>query len=244
MLENRKGQQVPQVTFKVFNNGEWTDVTTDYLFKGKNVVLFALPGAYTPTCSSTHLPRYNELAPIFKANGVDNIICLSVNDTFVMNAWAKDQHSDHITLIPDGNGDFSEKMGLLVDKSAIGFGKRTWRYSMYVEDGTIKQMFIEPEQDGDPFEVSDADTMLKYLYPNAEKPSRVTIFTRKGCPHCARAKSLLSDNSMHYEEITIGPEVTQSTLQAVANTTATPQVFIDGKLVGGADDLEKWVNSR
>jgi glutathione-dependent peroxiredoxin len=244
MLENKEGQTVPNVTFKVFNNGEWTDVTTDYLFKGKNVVLFALPGAYTPTCSSTHLPRYNELAPVLKANGVDNIICLSVNDTFVMNAWARDQHSDNITLIPDGNGEFSEKMGLLVDKTAIGFGKRTWRYSMYVEDGNIKKMFIEPEQDGDPFEVSDADTMLNYLYPNAEKPSRVTVFTRVGCPHCARAKSLLSDNSLSYEEITIGPEVTQSTLQAVANTTATPQVFIDGTLVGGADELEKWVNSR
>ena len=112
MLTNREGQKVPNVTFRTRVDNDWRDVTTDELFKGKTVVVFALPGAFTPTCSSTHLPRYNELAPVFNANGVDDIICLSVNDAFVMNAWRQDQEAENITLIPDGNGEFSAGMDL------------------------------------------------------------------------------------------------------------------------------------
>ena len=123
MLQTKEGQRVPDVTFRVRAANEWKNVTTADLFKGKTVVVFSLPGAFTPTCSSTHLPRYNELAPAFFANGVDSILCVSVNDTFVMNEWAKDQEADHITLVPDGNGEFTERLGLLVDKSDIGFGK-------------------------------------------------------------------------------------------------------------------------
>ena len=140
MLQTKEGQTVPQVVFHTRQGNDWVDVTSDQLFKGKTVILFALPGAFTPTCSSTHLPRYNELAPIFADNGVDDIICLSVNDTFVMNAWAEDQKAEKITFIPDGNGEFSEAMGMLVDKSDIGFGKRSWRYSMLVKDGVIEKM--------------------------------------------------------------------------------------------------------
>src|SRR5436189_1081743 len=121
-LPNREGQTVPDVTFRIRRNGEWATVTTDDLFAGKNVIVFSLPGAFTPTCSSTHLPRYNELAPTFFANGVDAIICVSVNDAFVMNEWAADQEADNISLIPDGNGEFTEGMGMLVDKSELGFG--------------------------------------------------------------------------------------------------------------------------
>ena len=126
----------------------------------------------------SHLPRYDQLAPLFKENGVDDIICLSVNDTFVMNAWEKDLNVKNINLIPDGNGDFSEGMGMLVDKSNLGFGKRSWRYSMYVEDGVIKKMFIEDDVPGDPFKVSDADTMKNLLNSNAKEPPVVTIFTK------------------------------------------------------------------
>src|SRR5499427_4350978 len=127
MLENREGQKIPQVTFRTRRGGDWKNVTTDDVFKGKTVVVFSLPGAFTPPCSSTHLPRYNELAPAFFANGVDAIVCVSVNDTFVMNEWAKDQESGNIVLIPDGNGEFTEGMGMLVDKADLGFGKRSWR---------------------------------------------------------------------------------------------------------------------
>ena len=158
--------RVPEVTFKTRVRDEsvegpnpfrWQDRTTHDIFAGKKVVVFSLPGAFTPTCSSSHLPRYDELYEQFKAEGIDEIVCVSVNDAFVMDAWAKDQESENITLIPDGNGEFSEKLGFLVDKSDLGFGKRSWRYSMLVRDKKIEKMFIEPEKDGDPFEVSDAD---------------------------------------------------------------------------------------
>ena len=146
MLQNREGQRVPDVTFRIRANNDWKNVTTDDLFDGKTVVVFSLPGAFTPTCSSTHLPRYNELAPAFFANGVDSIVCVSVNDAFVMNEWAKDQECANVILVPDGNGEFTAGMGMLVDKSDLGFGKRSWRYSMLVKDGVVQKMFIEPRE--------------------------------------------------------------------------------------------------
>jgi len=242
MLENKEGQKVPSVVFKTRQGDTWVDVSSDELFSGKTVVVFALPGAFTPTCSSTHLPRYNELAPVFFNEGVDTIICLSVNDTFVMNAWSADQHAENITFIPDGNGEFSAGMGMLVEKNDLGFGKRSWRYSMLVKDGTIEKMFIEPNKPGDPFEVSDADTMLDYINPSAIMPKRVTLFSKPGCPHCARAKKALTDRKMKYEEIILGSNgVSYSTLTAVSGQGTTPQVFVDGVHVGTADDLEKWL---
>ena len=141
-LQNKEGQNIPNVTFHTRQNNDWVDVTTDELFNAKTVVVFALPGAFTPTCSSAHVPRYNQLLPAFKANGVDDVICISVNDTFVMNEWQEDQGAMDITFIPDGNGEFSEGMGMLVDKSDLGFGKRSWRYSMLVKDGVVEKMFI------------------------------------------------------------------------------------------------------
>src|SRR6056300_2045032 len=125
-MNSMVGQRVPSATFKTRQNGEFVDVTSEQIFNGRTVVVFSLPGAFTPTCSSTHLPRYNELAPAFFQNGVDEIVCLSVNDAFVMNEWAKDQESENILLLPDGNGEFSEKLGMLVDKTDLGFGKRSW----------------------------------------------------------------------------------------------------------------------
>jgi len=237
MLDNKQGQQVPQVTFKTRANDQWLDVTSAELFATKTVIVFSLPGAFTPTCSSTHLPRYNELAAVFKQNGVDDIVCMSVNDTFVMNAWLSDQDAENITVIPDGNGEFTEKMGMLVDKSAIGFGKRSWRYAMLVKDGVIDQMFIEPEKDGDPFEVSDADTMLNYINSDAQAPADVSLFTKPGCPFCAKAKELLTAQGYGYEEIVVGRDVTLLSLRAVSGSTTVPQVFIAGQHIGGSDDL-------
>lgn len=242
MLENKEGQAIPQVTFRTRQGDQWVDVTSNDLFSNKTVVVFALPGAFTPTCSSTHLPRYNELAPVFSAEGVDNIICLSVNDTFVMNSWAADQNAENITFIPDGNGEFSDGMGMLVGKNDIGFGNRSWRYSMLVKDGIIEKMFIEEDVPGDPFEVSDADTMLNHINPNASLPKRVTLFSKPGCPHCLRAKKALTDNRYKYEEIILGNKgITYSSLAAVTGAGTVPQVFIDGEHIGSADDLEKWL---
>ncbi len=167
---------VPQAHFKTRvrnealggpNPFEWQERTSDDVFKGKKVVLFSLPGAFTPTCSTSHLPRYEALYDEFSRLGVDAVVCLSVNDAFVMYQWGLSQKADKVSLLPDGNGEFTRKMGMLVDKANLGFGMRSWRYSMYVVDGEIEKMFVEdgymdnsPE---DPFTVSDADTMLAHL---------------------------------------------------------------------------------
>lgn len=240
MFTNREGQSVPQVAFRTRAHGEWRTVSTDELFKGRTVVVFSLPGAFTPTCSSTHLPRYNELAPAFRANGVDEIVCLSVNDGFVMSEWAKDQEAANVRLIPDGNGEFTEKMGMLVDKADLGFGKRSWRYSMLVKDGVIRKMFIEPLKAGDPFEVSDADTMLDYVNPQAKKPDQVAILTREGCSFCAKAKALLTERGYDYAEIPLEHKVRTRVVGAIAGAQTVPQVFINGALIGGWEELERW----
>lgn len=168
--------KVPQVTFKTRVRDEsvegpnpfrWQDVTSDDIFAGKKVVVFALPGAFTPTCSSTHLPGYEERYEELLAEGVDEIYCLSVNDAFTMFQWGIHQGVEKVKLLPDGSADFTRLMGMLVRKDNLGFGARSWRYSMLVEDGEVKKVFseagIEDNCPSDPFEVSDVNTMLDYL---------------------------------------------------------------------------------
>lgn len=237
-LPNREGERVPNATFNVRVGNDWQQITNDHLFKGKKVVVFSLPGAFTPTCSSTHLPRYNELAPAFRAHGVDDIICISVNDTFVMNEWAKDQECENLTLLPDGNGEFTAGMGMLVDKQNLGFGKRSWRYSMLVNDGVVEKMFIEPEVEGDPFEVSDADTMLDYIAPNAKKPDQVVVLSKPGCPFCAEAKEVLKSKGYEFIEIPLENKNRGAILGALSGRMTAPQVFMNGKLIGGLDELK------
>ena len=167
---------VPNVTFKTRVRDEsvegpnpfrWQDVTSNEIFKGKRVVLFALPGAFTPTCSSTHLPRFEELYGEFKAAGVDEIYCLSVNDAFVMYQWGQYQGTKNVKLLPDGSGEFTRKMGMLVHKDNLGFGMRSWRYSAFIDNGEVKKLFSEEGYsdncENDPFEVSDADTMMNFV---------------------------------------------------------------------------------
>lgn len=171
-----ENQQVPDVTFKTRVRDEsiggenpyrWQDVTSDEIFKGKRVVVFALPGAFTPTCSSTHVPGYEEKYDAIKETGIDEIYCVSVNDAFVMFQWAKNLGIEKVHMLPDGCGDFTKGMEMLVEKNNLGFGLRSWRYSMVVNDGIIEKMFVEEGHsdncESDPFEVSDADTMLAYL---------------------------------------------------------------------------------
>jgi glutaredoxin-like protein len=237
MFTNLEGKTIPNVTFRTRDGDKWRDVTTDEVFANKKVVVFALPGAFTPTCSSSHVPRYEELSSALRAKGVDEIVCVSVNDAFVMSEWAKDQHASHIRFLPDGNGEFTQGMGMLVDKRNLGFGRRSWRYSMLVVDRKIQKMFIEPEKDGDPFEVSDADTMLRYLAPDAKAPPDVLLFTKPGCGFCTRAKKALDDRGLAYEEVPASPR----RLRAVSGKATTPQVFIDGKLVGGAEELDAYL---
>ena len=149
------------------NPFRWQDLTSDEIFKGRKVVVFALPGAFTPTCSSTHLPGYEAHYDEFKQLGVDDIYCLSVNDAFVMFQWGKHLGAQKVRLLPDGSGEFTRKMNMLVDKDNLDFGKRSWRYSMLVDDGKIVKVFAEPGFSDncptDPFEVSDAGTILAYI---------------------------------------------------------------------------------
>ena len=168
--------KVPNVVFKTRVRDEsvegpnpfrWQDVSSDDIFAGKKVVVFALPGAFTPTCSSTHLPGYEAAYGELKAEGIDEVYCLSVNDAFTMFQWGRHQDAKNVKLLPDGNCEFTRGMGMLVKKENLGFGDRSWRYSMLVEDGEIVKVFSEPGKEDncptDPFEVSDADTMLNYV---------------------------------------------------------------------------------
>lgn len=243
-LKARDGEDVPDVTFRVRRDGDWTTTSTEEIFAGKNVVVFSLPGAYTPTCSSTHLPRYNELAPAFRQLGIDSIVCVSVNDPFVMEEWGKDQEATNVLLLPDGNGAFTEAMGMLVDKSDLNFGKRSWRYSMLVRNRRIEKMFLEPNKEGDPFEVSDADTMLRHLDASAKPPEQVAILTRHGCSFCAAAKRLLDDAGIAYAEVPLPHTVRSRVLGAICHAQTVPQVFVDGRHIGGSEQLEAWLGER
>ena len=168
--------KVPKIVFKTHTHDKnvcgadlfaWIDVSSDDIFGGKKIVLFSIPGAFTPTCSSQHLPGYESKFEEFKALGVDEIICVSVNDAFVMNEWEVKQNIENVRLLPDGSGEFTEGMNMLVKKDNLGFGNRSWRYSAFVDDGEIVKVFEEPGKcdncTTDPFEISDADTMLEYI---------------------------------------------------------------------------------
>ncbi|MEM6850837.1 MAG: peroxiredoxin [Pseudomonadota bacterium] len=171
-----KGRTVPQVTFHTRVRDEsvggdnpyrWEDKTTDDYFKGKRVILFSLPGAFTPTCSTFQLPDFEKLFPDFKAKGVDEIYCMSVNDSFVMNAWGRAQNLENVKLIPDGSGEFTRKMGMLVNKDNLGFGARSWRYAAIVSDGVVEQWFEEPgfsdNAESDPYGESSPQKILESL---------------------------------------------------------------------------------
>ena len=167
---------VPNVIFKTRvrdtsiggdNPFRWQDVSSDDIFKDKKIVVLALPGAYTPTCSSTHLPGFDNKYQDIIEQGIDEVYCLSVNDAFTMFQWSKHLGIKHVKMLPDGNGDFTRAMGMLVKKENLGFGSRSWRYSMLVEDSQIVKLFSEPGKvdncPEDPFTVSDVDTMLTFL---------------------------------------------------------------------------------
>lgn len=242
MLKSKENQIIPDVEINLIEDGEWSKIKTKSLFKNKNIIVFSLPGAFTPTCSTSQLPRYEELYDEFLKNGIDEIYVISVNDTFVMNAWKKDQKTSKIKLIPDGNGEFSEQMGMLVNKKDLGFGKRSWRYSMLVRNGIIEKQFIEPEKDGDPYEVSDADTMFKYLTNEDVVLNSFTIFTKPLCNHCKKAKQILVDNNVDFDELIVNETISVKSFTAITGLKTVPQVYVDGVNIGGSQDLEKYFN--
>jgi peroxiredoxin len=155
------GDRIPNVSLKFMDKDGIQTISTDDLFKGKKVVLFALPGAFTPTCSAKHLPGFVNHAATIKEKGVDTVACLSVNDAFVMDAWGKQQNvEDKVLMLADGNGDFSKAVGLTMDGTAYGMGLRACRYAMVVEDGVVKALNVEAPG---AFEVSSAEAILKAL---------------------------------------------------------------------------------
>lgn len=163
----KTGDRVPQVKFKVRSLGKWIDTNTDTYFKDKRVVLFSLPGAFTHICSTKQLPGYETKADAIKAHKINEIYCMSVNDSFVMNAWAQNQKLLNVQVIPDGNGEFTKKVGMLVDKTNIGFGPRSWRYAAVITDGLVEKVFEEPGMSDnfadDPYGISSPENVLKYL---------------------------------------------------------------------------------
>ncbi len=176
----KTGVTLPQITFHTRvrdesiggdNPFKWQDKTTDDYFKGKRVVLFSLPGAFTPTCSTYQLPGFENNAAEFAGLGIDEIYCMSVNDSFVMNKWAQGQDLNNVKVIPDGAGEFTRQIGMLVDKSNIGFGMRSWRYAAVIKDGVVEAWFEEPgcadNHGEDPYGESSPETVMAWLKDNA-----------------------------------------------------------------------------
>lgn len=174
------GVTLPKITFHTRvrdesiggdNPFKWEDKTTDDYFKGKRVVMFALPGAFTPTCSTYQLPGYENGFADFQAQGIDEVYCLSVNDSYVMNKWAESQGIKNIKVIPDGSGTFTRQMGMLVAKEPEGFGMRSWRYAAVVKDGVVEAWFEEPGREDnhgdDPYGESAPETVMTWLKANA-----------------------------------------------------------------------------
>ena len=140
----KAGDKIPSVTFKKITDDGLADISSDDYFKGRKVALFSVPGAFTPTCSTYQLPNFEKMYADFSLSGIDEIYCMSVNDAFVMNAWAKDQKLEYVKVIPDGSGEFTRGMGMLVDKDNLSFGKRSWRYAALINDGIVEMFWEEP----------------------------------------------------------------------------------------------------
>jgi peroxiredoxin len=173
----KEDYQIPQVEFVFRENGEFVNRTSTELFDGKRVVIFSLPGAFTPTCSAYQLPGFEEKYEEFAALGIDAIYCVSVNDAFVMNAWEQDQNIEKVKLIPDGNAYFTRSMGMLVNKSNLGFGSRSWRYAAVVDNGVIEKLFVEDGQrdnaDTDPYEETTPEVVLEYVKSTVKETATV-----------------------------------------------------------------------
>jgi peroxiredoxin len=181
-----EGRRLPDIVFKTRLRDEgvpgpnpyrWQDVTTADLFANKRCVAFSLPGAFTPTCSTKQCPSFDQLYQEIRALGIDDVYCISVNDAFVMFNWGRSLNIRHVKLIPDGSGQFTRRMGMLVNKEHLGFGYRSWRYAMVTDNGIVEKWFEEPgiNDDGlddDPYEVTDPDTVIAYLRSSAAAPKK------------------------------------------------------------------------
>jgi glutaredoxin-like protein len=240
----RVGTPIPDVELVELVDSKVVRHRSVDLFRGRRVALFALPGAFTPTCSSEHVPGYVRRLSELQGAGIAEVICLSVNDPYVMEAWQRAEKAQSLRFISDPYGEFSAAMGMLVDNREGALGKRSRRYSLLADNGLIEAMFIERDVPGDPFEVSGAETMMKHLKPDYEPPRPAFVLARHGCPHCARAKQLLKERGIPFEVVHLSDEFTMQGVKAASGAATVPQVFIDGKLIGGADQLEQHFSGR
>jgi glutathione-dependent peroxiredoxin len=197
-----------------------------------------------PTCSTAHVPGYVAHLREFRQAEIDEVICLSVNDPYVIYAWQRSEKAQGIRFVADPYAQFTQAMGMAVEQRDAALGLRSWRYSMLVIDGMIDKMFVERKKSGDPFEVSDAETTLKYLQPNERTFDPAFMLARHGCPHCARAKELLTRHGIAFEAIYLGNELSMQGVKAASGAVTVPQVFIGGKLVGGAEQLDHYLSER
>ena len=243
MRASLEGERVPDADLAQMTEGGVRRVASRELFADRRVIVFALPGAFTPTCSTAHVPGYVALLAEFKAAGIAEVICLAVNDPYVMQAWQQSEKALGIRFVADPFGEFTAAMGMTVDHRNSLLGTRSWRYSMLVEDGTIRKMFVEPEEGDDPFKVSDAQTMLRYLEPNRKTLGPVLVLARHGCPYCQRAKALLSERRIPFDAVHLGEELTMQGVKAISGGTTVPQVFVNGRLIGGADQLVSFLEA-
>jgi peroxiredoxin/glutaredoxin len=241
---SREGQKVPDVELAELKDGKVVHIGTKELFGGRRVILFALPGAFTPTCSTAHVPGYVALLKEFREAGIDDVICLSVNDPFVMEAWQRSEKAEGIHFVADPYAQFTRAMGMEVDNHDAALGTRSWRYSMLVNDGKIEKMFIEPDVPGDPFEVSDAETMLRHLHPGKKPLGPVLMLARHGCRFCNSAKAQLNERGIRFEAIHLGEGLTMQGVKAASGAATVPQVFVDGKLIGGSEQLAQFLDAR
>jgi peroxiredoxin/glutaredoxin len=232
-----EGRRLPHCVLRMRWGGAMADVSSGDLFDGKRVVLFGLPGAFTPTCSSAHVPRFVELAPFLLRNGIDEVVCASVNDAYVLDAWQQDQHAELLTFLPDGNGDFHRALGLLVDKRDEGMAQRARRYAMIVDDATIRTALVEPDVTGDPYGISSADEVCAALGLAEAMPTDIALFTRPGCGWSEKARRLLDRHGLPYEAADLHPRG----IRALCGSPSTPQVFVAGRHLGGYEDLEQWL---
>jgi len=230
------GQLLPNVTLFIEEASQAKAISTRAFFVGRRVALFAVPGAFTPTCSSAHVPRFNALARDFRRAGIDAVVCLAVNDLFVLGAWQQKLGAESLQFLADPKGDFARAVGLLKDLGPLGLRSR--RYALIARDGVVEHCFVEADHDGDPFEVSDADSLLS-AHTGVLPPPAVLLFALEGCPRCAKTKELLDQRGLDYEVLHIGEQLSMQAVRAATGRHQVPQVFIDGECIGGYEDLQR-----
>jgi len=240
MTANREGQKVPQVTFRTRSGNDWKNVASDEIFKGKTVVLFSLPGAFTPTCSSTHLPRYNELAPAFFANGVDAIVCVSVNDAFVMNEWAANQECANVTMLPDGNGEFTEGMGMLVGQIRPGLRQALVALLDAGEGRRGREDVHRAAEARRPVRSVRCRHHARLRRPESQEARPGRDPDARGLRLLRAGQAAAQGAGLRLRRTVPGPQERSRIVGAISGAGTVPQVFVNGQRIGGLEELQKW----